>query len=80
MQHLFSGKLRFKDDTSAGLSAGNGKNYPDWEEKRLGKVLKYYDNAKIWESSPEILNQKYPHKKRMQSLTSFPLIYAISIL
>jgi type I restriction enzyme S subunit len=31
MQHLFSGKLRFKDE--------NGKAFPEWEEKRLKDVL-----------------------------------------
>ena len=38
MQQLFSGKLRFKDDTSTELSARNGMSFPDWEEKKLGDV------------------------------------------
>lgn len=32
MSAIFFGKLRFKD--------GNGNPYPDWEEKRLGELLK----------------------------------------
>ena len=39
MQQLFSGKLRFKDDTSTELSARNGKEYADWEEKRLDYMI-----------------------------------------
>ncbi|WP_051929414.1 restriction endonuclease subunit S [Flavobacterium sp. 83] len=37
MQQLFSGKLRFKDE--------NGKDYADWEEKKLGEIAKYYDGT-----------------------------------
>ena len=32
MQQLFSGKLRFVDE--------DGRDYPDWEEKRLGEIAK----------------------------------------
>ena len=39
MQQLFSGKLRFKDDTSTPLSAGNGKDYPDWEDAVMQDVF-----------------------------------------
>ena len=38
MQKIFSQELRFKDDTSTTLSAGNGNEFPKWEKKKLGKV------------------------------------------
>lgn len=58
MQQLFSGKLRFKDATSTGLSAGNGKDFPDWEEKRLRDMLKMVvDNRG---KTPPIEDEGYP--------------------
>jgi type I restriction enzyme S subunit len=48
MQQLFSGKLRFKDE--------NGKEYPDWEEKKLGKCLDYIQPTKYLVSSTEYDN------------------------
>ena len=38
MQKIFKQELRFKDDTSTSLSTSDGKAYPEWEEKKLGKL------------------------------------------
>jgi type I restriction enzyme S subunit len=60
MQKLFpsasSGQapeLRFKDDTSTSLSGGNGKDFPDWEKKKLGEVLDYEQPTNYLVSSTE---------------------------
>jgi type I restriction enzyme S subunit len=37
MQQLFSQQIRFKDE--------NGEDFPEWEEKKLGEILKYYDGT-----------------------------------
>ncbi|RXG24296.1 restriction endonuclease subunit S [Leeuwenhoekiella aequorea] len=37
MQKLFSQEIRFKDE--------NGNDFPEWEEKRLSKITKYYDGT-----------------------------------
>jgi type I restriction enzyme S subunit len=41
MQKIFSQEIRFKDDASAELSTGNGKDFAEWEEKSLGACLDY---------------------------------------
>lgn len=50
MQQLFSGKLRFKDE--------NGKDYPDWEEKKLGEIVISYRLGGNYPNSQE--KSKYP--------------------
>ena len=37
MQQLFTQKLRFKDD--------NGNDFPDWEEKKLGDIAKFFSGG-----------------------------------
>ncbi|MEM0577788.1 restriction endonuclease subunit S [Flavobacterium polysaccharolyticum] len=52
MQQLFSGKLRFKDE--------NGKDYPDWEEKRLGDFKNLVHGDGDWILSENIdAGEKY---------------------
>lgn len=46
MQQLFSGKLRFKNE--------NGKDYADWEEKRLGDFCTFFSGG-----TPTSTNQKF---------------------
>lgn len=47
MQQLFSGQLRFKPARPAGGDE-NGKDYPDWEEKRFGlEITEYKEKSKV---------------------------------
>lgn len=49
MQKLFSQKLRFKDE--------NGNDYPEWEDKKLGEIAKYYDGT---HQTPTYVEQGIP--------------------
>jgi type I restriction enzyme, S subunit len=51
MQKIFSQKIRFKDE--------NGKNYPNWEEKRLGDVAEK-SSSNISANTLEESNGHYP--------------------
>lgn len=49
MQKIFSQEIRFKDD--------NGKEYPEWEEKRLGEISDVRDGT---HDSPKYIENGYP--------------------
>lgn len=49
MQQIFAQKLRFKGE--------NGKDYPDWEEKKLGEILDYEQPTKYLVSDTEYDNK-----------------------
>lgn len=56
MQKIFSQELRFKD-TSTSLSASDdGKEFPNWEVKKLGEVLKSISTKKHQINSTEFRN------------------------
>lgn len=46
MQQLFSKKIRFKD--------GDGNDFPDWEEKRLGELVKVTTGSSNREDSEDV--------------------------
>ncbi|RUT79011.1 restriction endonuclease subunit S [Ancylomarina longa] len=52
MQQLFSQKLRFKDE--------QGKDYPDWEEKRLLEFCKFFSGGTPSSTNKEYYNGKIP--------------------
>lgn len=72
MQKIFSQEIRFKDD--------NGKDYPEWEEKRLGEVaeIKYgytpstkvpenFGGEYVWYGVTDLISKKIYKSKRTLS-------------
>jgi|AntRauTorckE5430_2_1112549.scaffolds.fasta_scaffold09684_2 type I restriction enzyme S subunit len=58
MQKIFKQELRFKDDTSTTLKASDGKEFPEWEEKKFSKFIKLYRG-----SSPRPINRYLTKEK-----------------
>jgi type I restriction enzyme S subunit len=95
MQKIFSQELRFKDDTSTSLSAGNGNEYADWEEKKLGDIgeiitgktpsttdLDLWDGDIQFVTPTDITENKYQFKtqRTIKELSKTKLLPAKSIM
>jgi type I restriction enzyme, S subunit len=50
MQKIFSQEIRFKDD--------NGKEYPDWEEKKIGELFEFKQGVQCAIEDQSLKNQK----------------------
>ncbi len=60
MQKIFSQEIRFKPARTAKLGGdNNGKNFPEWEEKRLGEVCQIEKGSQLNKNNL-IDDEKYP--------------------
>ncbi|MEX1003449.1 MAG: restriction endonuclease subunit S [Crocinitomicaceae bacterium] len=64
MQQIFSQEIRFKPDFDSEQPVNKGmqvaersRSYPDWVEKRLGEIAKYYDGT---HQTPEYVDEGVP--------------------